>query len=57
MSSLNSQLDGLVKPGYYSNVFHTESYIRQVWSRYFEVVAFLPGAVDYQDLVVLRRKT
>jgi SAM-dependent methyltransferase len=41
---------------YYRNVFHQPSYIRQVWGRYFEILAIEEGIVgNLQDLVVARK--
>ncbi|HWG99848.1 MAG TPA: class I SAM-dependent methyltransferase [Pilimelia sp.] len=42
-------------PDWYQTCFHTEEYIRRVWSREFEIVSYLDGAVcRSQDAVVLR---
>jgi len=53
----NSDLDQVdVNREYYRNVFIAHEYILQTWSRYFEVVDILPGAIgNLQDLVILRR--
>ena len=40
---------------YRCNVFHSDDYIRQQWSRFFDVVEILPRASDAQAIVVLRR--
>lgn len=42
--------------GRYRSVSHTEDYIRNHWSRYFEIVEFVPGFADLQTLVVLRKR-
>lgn len=49
-------LDGVTSDdAYYRNVYHTQDYIRRVWSRWFEVLDILPGFVaNMQDLVFLR---
>jgi 2-polyprenyl-3-methyl-5-hydroxy-6-metoxy-1,4-benzoquinol methylase len=40
---------------YYRTTFHTHEYIRQTWSRYFEVIDVIPGCIgNWQDLVLLR---
>lgn len=42
---------------YYRNVFHTEKYINKNWSRYFKVMAIVPGVVgNHQDVVVLQKQ-
>lgn len=53
-SSDNPALDGLIETGYYVNVFHTHEYIRKHWSRYFKIINIIPGAIAYQDLVILK---
>ncbi len=41
----------------YFNSYHAESYVRNTWSQYFEVLAHLSrGMNNHQDLVVLRRR-
>ena len=39
----------------YVNVFHSEAWIRQQWSQYFEVVSIEPYFMYHQSLVVLRK--
>ncbi len=40
---------------YYRNVYHAPGYIRETWSRWFEVLEILPGFVgNMQDMVFLR---
>jgi SAM-dependent methyltransferase len=52
----NSQIDGHADhKGEYVNVFHSHDYVRRTWSRYFDVVAILPGYIFTHDLVVLRK--
>lgn len=42
---------------YYRATFHTASYVRERWSRYFEVVEILEGFICHQqDMAVLRRR-
>ena len=40
----------------YVNVYHSHAYIRDVWSRYFDVLAILPAYIFTHDLIVLRKK-
>jgi len=41
---------------YYRNTFFTHDYVRENWSRYFEIVDIVPGYVgNHQDLVIMRR--
>lgn len=41
---------------YYVTAFLTEAYIRQNWSRAFEILDFIPGYIsNLQDLVVMRK--
>lgn len=49
-------VDGL--PEYYQNAFHTHEYIRNVWSKYFEVETIIErGVAGHQDLVVCRKSS
>ena len=42
---------------YYRNIYHTHGYIREKWSRWFEIRAILPGFVgNMQDMVFLQPK-
>lgn len=44
-------------PEWYQTAFHTEAYVRDRFSRYFEVLDYLPrGVSDYQDLVILQKR-
>jgi hypothetical protein len=54
----NADLDGYMSDvEYYRNTFHTEKYIHHHWSRYFEIVQMVPGAIgNHQDVVVLRKR-
>ncbi|SFE77426.1 class I SAM-dependent methyltransferase [Spirosoma endophyticum] len=46
--------DGL--PQFYKNSYHTESYIQERWSQYFDVINVIPTGIDQQDLVILRKR-
>lgn len=47
----------LAEAGYYRSTYHTPDYIRNRWSKFFEVIDILPGHIGVQqDLVVLRRR-
>lgn len=49
------KLDGL--PDYYQAAYHSEAYVRDHWSRFFEPVLYRErGINDDQDLVVLRKR-
>ena len=44
-------------PEWYQTAFHTETYVRNCFSRYFQVLDYLPrGISDFQDLVVLKKR-
>lgn len=52
----NAQLDGAAEDvEEYLNVFHSRSYVRERWSRWFSVRAMLPGYIFTHDLIVLQR--
>ena len=40
---------------YNCSVFHTKSYIRSAWGRFFEILDIVRGASSYQDAVILRK--
>jgi hypothetical protein len=41
---------------YYRNTFFTHEYVREKWSRHFEILDIVPGYVgNHQDLVIMRR--
>ena len=40
---------------YNCSVFHTRSYIRSAWGRFFEILDIVRGASEYQDAVILRK--
>jgi len=47
--------DGLF-PAWYQNAFHSEKYVRENFGRYFEVLGYLPRAMnEHQDVVLLRK--
>lgn len=47
--------DVLAESGYYRNTYHSHSYIRSTWGRFFDVVEIIPACIgNVQDLVVLR---
>jgi SAM-dependent methyltransferase len=49
-------LVGSAFPDFYHTTFHAPWYIFEHWSRWFDVLAFLPrSSLDFQDQVVLRR--
>lgn len=48
---------GSVFPDFYHTTFHAPWYVFEHWSRWFEVLAYLPrSSLDFQDQVVLRRR-
>jgi SAM-dependent methyltransferase len=56
----NKDIDalGLADHGYYRNVFVSPEYISRHWSRLFDIVDILPGAIgNLQDLVILQRRS
>lgn len=42
------------KPLYYGTTYHSESYVRDKWSEWFEVVDYVPAALSHQDMVAMR---
>lgn len=42
------------KPLYYGTTYHSESYVRDTWSEWFEIVDYVPAALSHQDMVVMR---
>ena len=55
--SPNNILDATQEPFEYGITFTPESYIRNHWSRWFDIVGLHSGALhDFQDVVVLRNK-
>ena len=53
----NTQLDGHADHGgEYVNVLHGADYVRQTWSRFFDVLHILPGYILHHDLVILRKR-
>jgi SAM-dependent methyltransferase len=50
---LRSGVDAGQHPDWYQVAWHTEAYVRQHWSQWFEVRSYLDGGLNgYQDLVV-----
>jgi SAM-dependent methyltransferase len=48
---------GSAFPDFYHTAFHAPWYIFEHWSRWFDVLAYLPrSSLDFQDQVVLRRR-
>jgi SAM-dependent methyltransferase len=44
-------------PDWYQNAFHLRSYVETTFTKYFDVVGFLPRGLDnHQDIVVLERR-
>lgn len=57
VASDNDQLDGAVEHAReYVNVFHSSRYVRERWSRAFEVRQIVPGYIFTHDLVILVRR-
>lgn len=53
----NPDLDSLGIDEYYRNTFISHDYIANNWSRYFDIIDFIPTAVGgIQDLTILRRR-
>jgi len=40
---------------YYRRTLHTKKYVADHWSRYFQILDFLPAWLGHQDLVILRK--
>jgi SAM-dependent methyltransferase len=50
---VENKTDGL--PEFYQTSFHTESYVRNRWSNFFEIEQIIPkGIADHQDLVICK---
>ncbi len=47
---------GSTHPDFYHSTFHAPWYVFEHWTRFFDLVAYLPNGSDTQDLVVLRRR-
>jgi hypothetical protein len=46
----------LGEKGYYQTTAHTQSYVRNHWSKFFDIVEIVPGYIgNLQDLVVMRK--
>jgi SAM-dependent methyltransferase len=49
---------GSAFPDFYHTAFHAPWYVFEHWSRWFDVLAYLPrSSLDFQDQVILRRPT
>jgi SAM-dependent methyltransferase len=49
---------GSAFPDFYHTAFHAPWYVFEHWSRWFDVLAYLPrSSLDFQDQVVLRRRS
>ena len=45
-------------PDFYQSTYHAPWYVEQHWQRWFDLLAYIPHLdLDYQDVVVLRRRT
>lgn len=55
---MNPDLIGAIeRPEFYRNAFHSEKYIRERWSKHFDVVDYIPAFIgNHHDLVVLQRQ-
>jgi SAM-dependent methyltransferase len=43
-------------PDFYKNTYHTREYIMRNWSKYFDILTYLPlGCEEHQDLIVCRK--
>lgn len=50
------KLDGL--PDFYQSTFHKRAYIDATWSKHFDIIGYVEGAIDgYQDAVLCRKRT
>lgn len=47
---------GSTHPDFYHTTFHTPWYVFEHWTRWFDLVAYVPQGSDTQDLIVLRRR-
>jgi SAM-dependent methyltransferase len=48
---------GSAFPDFYHTAFHAPWYVLEHWSRWFEILAYLPrSSLDFQDQIVLRRR-
>ncbi len=44
-------------PAYYQSTFHAPWYVFQHWTRYLDILAYVPrGALNHQDMILLRHK-
>ena len=47
---------GSTHPDFYHTTFHTPWYVFEHWTRWFDLVAYVPQGSDTQDLIVMRRR-
>jgi SAM-dependent methyltransferase len=47
---------GSTHPDFYHTTFHTPWYVFEHWTRWFDLIAYVPLGSDTQDLVVMRRR-
>jgi SAM-dependent methyltransferase len=52
----NKQVTDIGDEEYYVNVSHSQTYIEQNWSRYFDIIDIVPALLGRQDMVVMRRR-
>ena len=44
-------------PDYYQSTFHTPAYIFEHWTKFFDILSYIPrGSLSHQDMILLRRK-
>jgi hypothetical protein len=49
--------DSVEDQSYYRNALHTQEYIRNTWSRHFDIIEIIPGFIgNHQDLVIMKKK-
>jgi ubiquinone/menaquinone biosynthesis C-methylase UbiE len=44
-------------PSFYKVAFHSEEYIRREWSKYFNILNFVPKGLDHSQDIILLQKT
>lgn len=53
----NPSLNRIAPDGYYRDVYQSREYTIREWSKYFEILEYIPqGMGNHQDLVVMRRR-
>ena len=44
-------------PAYYQSTFHAPAYVFEHWTRYFDILSYVPrGSLAHQDMILLRHK-